>query len=162
MSHANAPDLIVRRCSRPRLPTPMTPSRIRPLDSDPAAAALLAESPAAPSPARTSRRLARLKLIGSLFGLVTAFQPGFPFWPSEPRTGYSNPWLGCKVFVLLSRSMLRSLRFRSLNAARSRCSSSLEGFSPTLLLVVSSSATQRLLSVAARRPLPAWHRQPWC
>ena len=75
------------------------------------------------------------------------------------RTGYSNPWLGYKVFVLLSRSMLRSLRFRSLNAVRSRCSSSLEGSSPTLLLVVPSSATQRLFSVAAHRPLPAWHRQ---
>ena len=75
------------------------------------------------------------------------------------RSGYSNPRLGCKVFVLLSRSMLRSLRFRSLNTARSPRSSSLEGFTPTLLLVVPSSATQRLLSVAARRPLPAWHRQ---
>ena len=76
-----------------------------------------------------------------------------------PRAGYSNPRLGCKIFVLLSRSMLRSLPFRSLNAARSPCSSSLEGFSPTLLRVVPSSAIQRLLSVAARRPLTAWHRQ---
>ena len=48
-----------------------------------------------------------------------------------PRwSGYSNPRLGCKVFVFLSRSMLRSLPFGSLNAARSPRSSSLEGFSP--------------------------------
>ena len=67
-----------------------------------------------------------------------------------PRwSGYSNPRLGCKVFVFLSRSMLRSLPFGSLNAARSPRSSSLEGFSPTRLRVVPSSATQRLFSVAA-------------
>ena len=55
--------------------------------------------------------------------------------------------------------MLRSRPFRSLNAARSPRFSSLEGFTPTLLLVVPSSATQRLLSVAARRPLPTRQRQ---
>ncbi len=67
-----------------------------------------------------------------------------------PRwSGYSDPRLGCKVFVFLSRSMLRSLPFGSLNAARSPRSSSLEGFSPTRLRVVPSSATQRLFSVAA-------------
>ena len=33
------------------------------------------------------------------------------------RSGYSCPWLGCKMLVLLSQSMLRSLPFRSLNAA---------------------------------------------
>ena len=49
------------------------------------------------------------------------------------RSRHSNPRLGCNVFVLLSRSMLRSLPFRSLNAARSPRSHSLEGFSPTLL-----------------------------
>ncbi len=101
-------------------------------------------------------------VIGRLRGFHSVgqlFLAGISVLAIRARSGYTNPRLGCKVFALLSRSMLRSLQFRSLNAARSPRSSSLEGFSPTLLLVVPSSATQRLLSVAARRPLSAWHRQ---
>ncbi len=75
--------------------------------------------------------------------------PGISVLAIPRWSGYSDPRLGCKVFVFLSRSMLRSLPFGSLNAARSPRSSSLEGFSPTRLRVVPSSATQRLFSVAA-------------
>jgi len=64
-----------------------------------------------------------------IFFLVTAIS----VLAIPARSGHSNPRLGCDVFVLLSRSMFRSLPFRSLNAARSPRSHSLEGFSPTLL-----------------------------
>ncbi len=77
------------------------------------------------------------------------YQAGISVLAIPRWSGYSDPRLGCKVFVFLSRSMLRSLPFGSLNAARSPRSSSLEGFSPTRLRVVPSSATQRLFSVAA-------------
>ncbi len=80
---------------------------------------------------------------------ATAYLTGISVLAIPRWSGYSDPRLGCKVFVFLSRSMLRSLPFGSLNAARSPRSSSLEGFSPTRLRVVPSSATQRLFSVAA-------------
>ena len=86
-------------------------------------------------------------LIGS--GLAAPLSAGISVLAIPRWSGYSDPRLGCKVFVFLSRSMLRSLPFGSLNAARSPRSSSLEGFSPTRLRVVPSSATQRLFSVAA-------------
>ncbi len=87
-----------------------------------------------------------LRVVSSrLYSLLSGISVlAIPRW-----SGYSDPRLGCKVFVFLSRSMLRSLPFGSLNAARSPRSSSLEGFSPTRLRVVPSSATQRLFSVAA-------------
>ncbi len=92
---------------------------------------------------------ARLKKLVADLSLDKQILTGISVLAIPRWSGYSDPRLGCKVFVFLSRSMLRSLPFGSLNAARSPRSSSLEGFSPTRLRVVPSSATQRLFSVAA-------------